>query len=54
MDSKVNELHSPSKNFFLFFDANSLERQHSKRTHDKPKVAQLKRQQFLSLDSQIR
>ena len=38
--------------FLPFFNANSLERQHSERAHGKRKVAQLKRQQFLSLDSQ--
>ena len=38
--------------FALFFDANSLERQNSERAHGKRKIAQLKRQQFLSLDSQ--
>ena len=48
----VCSLHCPSKNFFLFFNANSLERQHNERVHGKRKVAQLKRQQFLSLDSQ--
>ena len=46
----VHSLHCPSKNFFLFFDANSLDRQHSERAHGKRKVAQLK--QFFSLDSQ--
>ena len=37
----------------LFFDAKSLDRQHSMRSHCKRKVVQLKRQQFLFLDSQI-
>ena len=41
-----------SKNFFLFLDANSLERQQSEQANGKRKVAQLKWQQFLSLDSQ--
>ena len=36
-----------------FFDVNSLDRQHSVRAHGERKVAQLKRQQFLSLDSHI-
>ena len=36
----------------FFFDANSVERQHSEQVHGKRKVAQLKRQQFISLDSQ--
>ena len=45
-------LHCPFKNFFLFFDANYLDRQHSKRAHGERKVAQQKRQQFISLDSQ--
>ena len=48
----VRSLHCPSKNLFLFFDANSLERQHIERAHGKRKVAQLKRQRFLSLESQ--
>ena len=44
--------HCPFQNFFIFFDANSLDRQQSEQVHDKQMVAQLKRQQFLSLDSQ--
>ena len=48
----VRSLHWPSKKVFLFFDANSLDRQHSERAHAKRKVSQLKRQQFLFLDSQ--
>ena len=43
-----SSLHFPSKNFF---DANSLDRHQSKRGHGKQKVAQMKRQQLLSLDS---
>ena len=35
-----------------FFHANSLERQHGEQAHGKRKLPQLKRQQFLSLDSQ--
>ena len=35
MDIEVGDLHCPSKNFFLFFDANSLERQHSDQAHGK-------------------
>ena len=50
--NSLTSLHCPSKNFLLFFDANSLEIQYSERAHGKRKVAQLKRQQFLSLDSQ--
>ena len=38
--------------FFLFFYTNSLDRQYSERANSKRKVAQLKRQQFHSLDSQ--
>ena len=38
--------------FLPFFHANSIDRQHSDRGHGKRKAAQLKRQQFLSLDSQ--
>ena len=45
----ARSLYCPSKNFF---HANSLDIQHSERAHGKRKVAQLKRQQFLSLDSQ--
>ena len=48
----VRSLHCPSKNVFLFFDANISDRQHSEQGHGKRKVAQMKRQQFLSLDSQ--
>ena len=43
---------SPSKNFFLFFDESFLNGPGSEPIPDKRKVAQLKRQQFLSLDSQ--
>ena len=38
--------------FFLFSYANYLDRQHSEQDQGKRKVAQLRRQQFLSLDSQ--
>ena len=48
----IRSLHSPSKNFFLFSNVNSLGRQHSERAHGERNVAQLKRQQILSLDSQ--
>ena len=37
----VHSLHFPSKNLFLFFDANSLDRQHSERVRGQRKVAQL-------------
>ena len=49
---RVRSLHCPSKNFFFFFNANPLDRQHSQQVHGKRKGAQMKRQQFLSLDSQ--
>ena len=45
-------LHCPFQNFFLFFDANYLDRQKTERAHGKRKVAQLKRHHFLALDSQ--
>ena len=48
----VHSLNCPSNNLLLFFYAKSLDRQHSKQAHHKRKVAQLKRQQLLSLDSQ--
>ena len=48
--SWVRSLHSPAKNFFLFFDAIFLEVQHSERANGKRKKVQLK--QFLCLDSQ--
>ena len=48
----VLSLHCPFKNFFLFFDVNSLERHRSEQAYGKRKVAQLKGQQVLSLDTQ--
>ena len=48
----VRSLHCPSKDFFPFFYANSLERQHSERAHGKRKIVLFKRQQCLSIDSQ--
>ena len=48
----VRSFYCASKNFFLFFDANSLDRQYSERGHGNRKVAQFKIQQFHSLDSQ--
>ena len=48
----VRSLYYPSKNFFFFFHADSLERQQSERAYGKRKVEQLKRQQFHSLESQ--
>ena len=35
MDSEVSEFYCPSKIFFPFFDANSVERQHGDWAHGK-------------------
>ena len=43
----TNRSNCPSKNFFLFFDANSSDRQHREQVHGKRKVEQLKIEQFL-------
>ena len=38
---RVRSLHCPSKNFFFFFNANPLDRQHSQQVHGKRKGAQI-------------